>query len=489
MTRKITTLVTAGILATGAAYADCGPTLQEIRINDIELKPHNGELTTSFTIDISDIDLGKNQQIIYTPGIRSAKGDHAVYFGHIIVNGRNTDIREQRQRKKPEENSVTTVRQNGTTQYVSYTGTIPYESWMENGSLVLNEDLCGCGDLTSQNSTVLTPVNPSLYDVAGTAPSGVAPAAKDMVMIFAEAEKESPKIRHAEGSAYIDFPVNKTNINRDYHDNRSEINEILQTIELVKNNPNVQITDIEIHGYASPEGSYSHNKYLAQARAKSLTDYVKSLAKINPNVFSVTSTPEDWDGLIAILEESDLPDRYELIEIAKDNYLTPDEKEKRMKSQYRHSYDYMLENWFPYLRRSDYNISYSVRVFTPQEALEVIKVSPEDVSVYEMYSAAQLLGKGSQGYNDIVKLAAKTYPEDEVANYNAAVVSLHEGDNKAALSYLDKMGETADALNLRGVIAATEGDFAKAAEYFRSAAAQGLNAAQQNLNKLEQYAN
>ena len=37
------------------------------------------------------------------------------------------------------------------------------------------------------------------------------------------------------------------------------------------------ITEVWIKGFASPEGSYANNTYLAENRAKALRDYVKSL--------------------------------------------------------------------------------------------------------------------------------------------------------------------------------------------------------------------
>lgn len=67
-----------------------------------------------------------------------------------------------------------------------------------------------------------------------------------------------------QGKAYLDFPVNRTELHPDYHNNPSELHKIMQTIDTVRNNANVEITSISIHGYASPEGSYQNNERLAQ---------------------------------------------------------------------------------------------------------------------------------------------------------------------------------------------------------------------------------
>lgn len=61
--------------------------------------------------------------------------------------------------------------------------------------------------------------------------------------------------------------------------------EITSTIDLVKNDKNVEITDIDIHGFASPDGSYANNKRLANERAAALRNYVSSLYTINSKLF------------------------------------------------------------------------------------------------------------------------------------------------------------------------------------------------------------
>ena len=70
-----------------------------------------------------------------------------------------------------------------------------------------------------------------------------------------------------------------------------------------------------IKGFASPEGSYANNTYLAENRAKALRDYVKSLYRFEHATFSVDFEPEDWEGLEKRLEEMNLPDKAELLAI------------------------------------------------------------------------------------------------------------------------------------------------------------------------------
>ncbi len=183
-------------------------------------------------------------------------------------------------------NPVVVRRRNGKEQTVHYTGVLPYESWMENANVVLAEDLCGCGDLLDQNTAVLQRLRN--YRTAYIRPQ-------------AEARKE----RHEEGRAYLDFPVNKTTLYPDYRNNPQELEKILRTINVVREDRNTTITHISIHGYASPEDTYEHNSYLAENRALMLKDYVCRLLELDEKLFKVEYTPEL--GWLAALRERQQP--------------------------------------------------------------------------------------------------------------------------------------------------------------------------------------
>lgn len=87
---------------------------------------------------------------------------------------------------------------------------------------------------------------------------------------FVSPAVEAVKNRAEEGRAYLDFPVNQTKIYPEYRRNPSELEKIKATVDVVKNDANTQITEIDITGYASPEGRYASNARLAQGRAEAL---------------------------------------------------------------------------------------------------------------------------------------------------------------------------------------------------------------------------
>lgn len=467
-------ITTAILIASTFALSarNCGPTLQSVKIGDLEVSHVQDQVRVDFTIDFSDVELGTNQQVIYTPVLTARDGSHSVEFGKIVLNGRNISLLEERSPKHRADGVERIRRVNGTTQTVAYSTALPYSPWMEDTTLYLSEDLCGCGDLMAQSQKELMSF-------------GLASAATDTFAMCVEPAIEQPKIRNEKGSASVDFVVDEIVIRPDYRNNRAEINKILATIDVVRNDKNVEITGIDIHGYASPEDTYEHNSYLAENRTKALTEYIKGLYDIPAGVFTLGFTPEDWAGLREYVAGSDLKNRRELLEIIDDPQLAPDTKDWRMKLRYSDDYDYLLTHIFPGLRRSDYTISYIVRPFTAEEALKVMKSSPKQVSLYEMFWAAQSLGVNSDGYKEVIKLAVETYPDEPVANYNAAAVAVNNGDCDLALRYLEKVPESAETLNIRGVAALSRGDISAARDYFRQSAEKGLPEASKNLKLIE----
>ena len=81
--------------------------------------------------------------------------------------------------------------------------------------------------------------------------------------------------------------------------------------------------------------------------------------------------------------------------------------------------------------------------------------------------------------------AAYMYPNDEVANINAANVALRSRDEKAAERFLSHAGDTAEAENARGILHLLGGEAEAAAASFAGAAQEGLQQADYNLNLLK----
>lgn len=422
---------------------------------------HN--LVVGLTLNMDSLRLRSNQRLVFTPMVRSNKGQECA-MPQIIVNGRKQDISYQRYAHKDYPDDAQVVRRkNGTAQSYEYNAVVPYEDWMKNADVVIAEDLCGCGNVEEQDQTVIQRL-------------------RTPYMAYLRPQAEARKARTEEGRAFIDFPVDKTTLYPDYRNNPRELDKIISTINLVKEDKNVSITGIEIHGYASPEAPYNYNARLAEGRAKTLTDHVRRLVDLDDRLFKVTSTPEDWDGLRAAVVGGNLEHKQEILDIIDDSGLEPDAREWKIKSTYPQEYRFMLDNYYPALRHSDYVVSYTVRPFSVEEAKEILRTKPKQLSLEEMYLVAQTYEPGSDEFNEVFQTAVRLYPDDPTANLNAACAEIERGDYDAASRYLAKAGDSPYAAHARGVMAMKQGNDDEARRQFTIAAQGGVKEAQQNLD-------
>ena len=294
-------------------------------------------------------------------------------------------------------------------------------------------------------------------------------------------QAEQQKTRQLSGRAFLDFVVNKTDIRPDYRGNATELAKVLRTIDVVRQDSFTTITHVSIHGYASPEGSYQNNTRLAKGRAQAFAAYVQGLISLPAQVFSVQSTPEDWDGFLAAIDS--MPELNVLKAIAHSD-LQPDEKEQQMRRRYPQQWHTALTQVFPALRHSDYEVNYTVRPFTVKEAARVIREKPQHLSLNEMFLVANTYTPGSQDYNDVFETAVRMFPDDETANLNAAVIALRKNDLDAAGRYLQKAGNSPEALNARAVLAIRQNRFEEGEQLLQQA---DIPEARHNLEELHRF--
>ena len=441
-----------------------------VTIDSVQTSVENERVDVAFKLNLSNLKLKAEQQLILTPML-ATDGDTTA-LQPVIINGRSQQIRMMRASKRAKKYAegkepIVVLRKNGTEQSISYSQTIMRKQPLESDVLQLfaAQDLCGCGDLQDQDRTLLA--NIDNLDAWMPAIAFVKPAA------------EARKQRAEKGEAYLSFRVNKTDIVVDLFDNTRELAKITKTIDLVRDDKNVEITGINIHGFASPDGPYANNERLARERAASLKNYVSHLYTIDNKLFSSNSTPEDWDGFRHKVQQSQLANKEEILKIANSN-LAPDDKDKRIRQLYPQDYAVIMSDIYPRLRHSDYTVSYTVRPFSVEEAKQILKTRPQQLSLQEMYLVAQTMEEGSAEFNEVFDIAVRMFPNDPTANLNAACADLQRRDVASAEKHLLKAGNSAEALNARGALAVMKKDYVLARQLFADAATAGSADAKAN---------
>ena len=421
-------------------------------VKNVLITPRDNQLLLTMDVCLDELKLNRKQSVVVHPVLVSLDETHRVAFDPMVIDSHPQYVLYQRGLSNKTYTNVRHVEHRKSKPLtVNYASTVPYESWMDTYQLRLEEDLCACGDLSSM------PYVPSLL-------RDVPPNPLDLISLVNATPAPVKPTLNLHGSAFINFVVNKWEMKPDYMDNRRELRKITDTLDIMVQDPNITVREVKIHGWASPESPYQHNSMLATNRAKSLTDYVRKTYDLPADVFApAEATPENWIGLRQAVSEmtfSELPHRTEILQII-DKVLADldrgvtnqaDRDELTLKTKYSEEYRYLLQNVYPSLRRSDYDISFDIRKFTLEEAKKIYTTRPHHLSLHELWQVANTYEPYSDEYNQVVQKTLNIYPDSTVALINLANVALHQGDKLKAETLLKDAGESAEALNARAVL-------------------------------------
>lgn len=91
----------------------------------------------------------------------------------------------------------------------------------------------------------------------------------------------------------------------------------IAAIELMKvlEDPNIEVSRIYVCGSTSPVGLWGDNVKLSQARTDNVANYLQYALDIPENKIIKESKVEDWDRLADMVEASDIPHKYEVLDI------------------------------------------------------------------------------------------------------------------------------------------------------------------------------
>ena len=441
-----------------------------VRTSSSSLYKAGKELVASISIDITR-DLTPNESLVLVPIVSDSLGNR-LELPSIYVNSRKQQIVFLRETAKKEKDAQALQRINGNAQTMRYLHAVPFEKWMNRATLSLIEKSCGCGIADKESFTCIARIRPQATFVPQ--------------LVFITPLIEESKIRNEKGCAYIDFALNSTVINQTFSDNTTELSKIRQTIDIIRKDTNVTITHISIHGYASPDGPYKLNERLAFERTQSLKKYVCQLYAFKDSLIRTSHTPEDWEGLEALLSDTVFPQKEQVTKVI-ESEIHPDQKESKLKRQFPVLYSFMLKNWFPLLRHSDYIIEYHVRPFTIEESKNVFATNPKNLSLEEMFRLALTYTTGSEPYNKIFMTAVQLYPDDPIANLNAACIALMQRDTSKAMPFLAKAPLTPETALAKGVFHFLQDNLEKAEKYFKEAKDSGLPQADDNLKQIIEF--
>lgn len=455
--------------------------IEQVKVADVEVSPlgmsaDKAQLQMSIILD--DLDIRSNDRLILTPILRDKRTQEIVHlFPQVDVMGRNRYIINQRRQKSEEEQdraSLTSLRRyNDTPQSVPYKHSFLYASYMEHAELLLVEQVYGCADCF-----ILEDAKPLLEDFK------VLFEHPKYSVTYIVPPVEPIKAREGKHVATLNFPVDKSNIDAKYGDNRSVLAEVQRVMEEVTEDPNITITKLTVAGFASPEATVAYNKNLSERRAKSFANYLAIRYGLAGNQMVVKAPGEDWEKTRQLVAESNHPDREAILSIIDNtpNFDSRDAKIKELSGGA--TYRWMLDEIYPHVRRVEYTIAYHVRAFDVQEARKIIKTKPKQLSLNEMYLVANSYEPLSREFKEVFDIAARLYPNEPTAIINASAMDIEGGNFQSAVSRMSRIVDNPSTWNNLGVAYAHLGNIDLAKTYFEKAIANGDEDARANLQEL-----
>lgn len=442
--------------------------IPDVRICDFQMNRDGKYLTVEMDLNLKALNVDANRAVVITP--RLVNGADSLDLPSVGVYGRRRYYYYER-------NGVGAITGESENAYrasrkpdnISYSNPVVYEDWMDGAILKLRRSDWGCCQEVIAEYDVLLGKHTEAFFPE---------------LVFVRPDAVAVKSRSLSGRAFVDFPVNKTEILPDYRRNAVELGKIQATIDSVRGDRDVSIVGVWLKGYASPDSPYSHNRNLAMGRTWSLKEYIQRLYSFASSVINTAYEPEDWEGLRLYVEQSDINHRAEILAII-DSAMEPDAKETKIKKSYPKEYTFLLQNCYPALRHTDYRIDYNIRSYSDVEEIKRIMMSqPQKLSLNEFYLVANTYSPGTKEFTDVFETAVRMYPDDEAANLNAANAAMRHGDHEAAHRYLAKAGGSAEAVYSRGALAIREKDYATARRYLQKAKDMRLEQAGKTLDEL-----
>ena len=481
--KRIATIISAAALAMPMAIA-APKTIDSsyIKLHDlsVEVDEQKGNMHVSIDIDPSQYKVGRERELILVPVLVSDNRADSLEMKEIIIAGRNRWL--QYQRADMLDNPGSNIFRAGKKGHAKVEEDVRFEPWMADSHLELRVMSANCCDSPSLLAGTSPSGNVGIVDIALERPQLVAD------YIYASPVDAGPVVKNIEGSAFVTFSINNTVLKENYMKNRPELNKIIRSIEFVRKDPDAKITSVHIKGFASPEGPYENNVRLAQGRTESLRRYVRDLYSFSDSTVTSSYEAENWTGLRSYVADSlniNLTNRAAILEII-DGPSGYDEKNDAIMRRFPTDYDVLLKEVYPWLRRSDYKVTYEIKEYTTLD--EIRKVFAEDPSRLrnvDFYTLASAYPVGSREYCEVYDAAMEVYPNDPELNLNAAYIELDRGNLAKAQTYLYNAGETPQANYGLGILAARRGNYAEALNRFSMAKAGGVKEAADAIKRVE----
>ena len=262
-------------------------------------------------------------------------------------------------------------------------------------------------------------------------------------------------------TAQVQFPLDVWRLDESQLDK-----EEIRSLGAILKDQNPTANNIRIHGYASPEGPYSRNKFLADKRSEVVKNYVQRELKAagyreyaGQANFNMAATEEDWSGFEARVRNSNLSEqkKRDLINVATST-ATPQQKEQMLMEVVGGDVHAEIENLLAPLRRTTISVEIPRQLKTVRQldSIAALYTSGKltDMDLMRLYSREEWLATAQRQYantGDTRLLLAynEAYPNDYRIYNDMAILKLVDDQKMAQVRSDAKVKVDGDELKVK----------------------------------------
>ena len=293
------------------------------------------------------------------------------------------------------------------------------------------------------------------------------------------------RITEQKQEANVKFLIQQAELRKSELQSNSVQDFVKMLKEIARNQDGLNLSNVEVSAYASPDGGLKLNEQLANKRQQNTESYVRQQLKSANLEGGVSSeyTAQDWEGFQELVKASNIQDKDVILRVLS-MYQDPQEREQQIKNMSQ-GFRELAEGVLPELRRARMTINYEVIGRDDEQIFDQYKKDASKLSVEELIYAASIANTEAEK-EDILKTTARLYTKDARAYNNLGTLAMQQGKNDEAQRYfqqaqtVQQLPETSANL---GLIALQQGDVKTAEDLIsKSAGAAGLGEALGNLH-------
>lgn len=272
------------------------------------------------------------------------------------------------------------------------------------------------------------------------------------------------RVREEKQEAGIKFLVNQANLRKSELQNNS-IQEFVRMLKRInQDRERLNLRNVEVKAYASPEGGFAFNDKLANKRQATGETYVKGQLKANKISTGIDAgyTAQDWDGFQRLVQASNIQDKDVILRVLS-MYKDPQERETQIRNM-SEGFRELAFAILPELRRARLIINYETIGRSDDEITAQYKQDASKLTADELLYLATLVDENEQA--KVYETTAKLYDKDYRAYNNLATLAIKRGDKETALRYIEQAlridSNASEALANMGLLYLSEGNIEEA---------------------------